>query len=1064
MPSNFGTISTQTIKNSITYKVDTEAIDYNEPLPFTSWINYLKDFENDNTKLINGYRLYLSKWYSAKKIKKETEADFIRSSFVNLLREIILSYSTIEERRFISNIDFTNNDELYSVIPFFNKKFKDICNYYNNLRQTIKFSKYRNSSKGSIDGLEKILTNTLLDSVQAGDLSPLFKSFNLSLSGIKQNLNIKVQELYDDTQYMDISPNLPIENYGNLSTDRLTFSGFNINEIVSDVFLNFDDLIIDSIRKYPFFIDGLDTPFNVNVQVTANDLIYLKDRDFINLVNTSQDDPENVKSNLAISLQKEFIEKFIGTDYYYISTNSTGTEYVSSILFKASEPFANILNKRYPTTATVQNEKLLKNIKNLGGFFCPDKLGYLNFNSFRYDVNVDKEKLEPNKIYIFPDPYKFGNIRGLTQEDYDSPPLIYSEDVSWFRENRTKTYIYGNIKSNPVLKNFYGYYSRSQVIGYQATGMSRSIDSTEFFKGIERDEWANIDVFPLSGIKYPIDARQESLLVINKTLVKFQTDIYGNSYGIYKDVYPTGITRDGRSTDEFISEVEMAFFNYTGGRAGEDGTGRRGVKSNLDNFLNNRTKFCKILDGYQFFDSVYFYNFDYSIVDPAKGYSGVTTRTITQIPPGSGYYTPPLTGIYTTYNINFPYAAPPTFRPTPSPLVVAGYGSGNFLPDIFCDINKITFCLVLECEGFLDPYGNEWKDFSSDNTSFNNFVPVYYTNLLEGGLDINNKVPNFAFPSVFTSTIPISTGAVELLEAYKFDMFGQQPCVVDPNKNIDPFYLLDHKSIVTTPLDTNNYTSVKNISSNLFRNETLYDSRHTVIGDFYIKLNNNNSAVKAHIALEDVYSKYSDDIKDELINKVIDFNVYYNVIAIETENYLIIEKIDFDFINNKFILFSSGENVVRKSKNNLPLENISTIHYNDIERTLTFVRLCQLPELSTINSQVIYPEIYLVDISNPTLNKYYPNFELTIENLQQYNTNDLYYINLDRLDKPALTYNENSKNYLLNYFVKNPNNVFLNAFVEFNIFNTRISILSAGMVVPTYYINDINFHQTYDFN
>lgn len=785
--------------DSIVFGEKTNPVDYFQPLTFTQWVVRTNVSETDSAYLLEQYKLYLLKWYKVKNLDEAQQQDFIRSAYIGLLREIILSYSTLEERRYITNVDLTNDLDLYSVLPFFVKKVKTICSYYNLLRENVKFKKYENSLKGSQFGVETVVLNEIIKSLNALDVIST-DNITFNLSSIKNNISIGINEFFDDTQYFDINPELPYSTYNEGISSREYTS--NLNDLNEKLFTDFESTIVDAIKKYPFFLNDFKTTYSINFQVDSNDLQYLKDKDFINQINNLNED------NLNLQLEKELIQKFIGTDYYFLSTGNTVTQYTSGVLFKAEDKVTNFLNKRFPSTATIPNdESYLKNVKQIGGYFLPDKLGVLNFNTLKYNVSVNTESLQPNKIYVFPDPTKYGNISNLSKTDFETP-LIYEEDVSWMTYNRTAQYIFSNIKSNPLLKDFYAYHSRSQTVGYTPYGMSRDIDSTEFFTGSAKDTWQNTDVFPVIENVYPLEERQENLLVKNKTLAIHKTDIYGNNYGLYKEVNPVGIGPAGTNFGDFISQLELDFFNFTGGRGGLYGTGRRGLDYNqFEELKEQKVKPCLVLDGHLLFDIEQGYNFDYTVVNPEKRYSGVYTRTVTQVPPGSGYYT---SGDYLTtfapdpfinYDIPYPESPPPRFKPLPFPLLLIAYGKGRFLPDDFCDTFTISYCLVLDCITFVDKNSNLLLDYSSDLPTWNTSIPVYYNELLEGSLNTSFVKPDtLSRPATFSFTFPTSSGQIELLNAYNLNLEGQTPCEVSFNTqgapDLEYVYDKDRKSVV----------------------------------------------------------------------------------------------------------------------------------------------------------------------------------------------------------------------------------------------------------------------------
>lgn len=1050
-----------TVPDSIVAGITVNAVDFNEPLTFLNFIVRTNPTETDSAYLVQQYRLYLLEWYKYKKVDKTNSADFVRLSFITFLREVLLNFSSLEERRFVSNANYYNDLDLYSVLPFFTKKIKEICNYYSLLRQNVPFKKYENALKGSQTGVVTLLKNEIYKTLQAVEI--VSSQTNLfSLSAIKNNLSIEVKELFDESQYFDLNPDYPATTYNNELTSD--FYSSNINDFNSKYFTDFDTTIVDAITTYPFYITDFKTNYSINYQVFADDLQYLKDRDFINQINNQN------RNNLNLNLEKELIEKFIGTDYYYLSTGSTINDIVSGVLFKAQDKSTNFLNKRFPSTASFQNENNLKNIRQIGGFFLPDKLGVLNFNNFKYTIDVDKNTLIPNKIYVFPDPYHQGNISNLSRTDFESP-IIYEEDVSWMHYNRTAQYLFANVVSNPLYKNFYAYHSRSETLGYQPIGMSRDIDSTEFFTGTAKSVWNNSDVFPVKNNELPIDERQFNLLVVNKTLTKYRNDLFGNNYGLYKEINPVGVGPDGTNRGDFISQEELDFFNFTGGRAGLYGTGRKGLS--LNQFTALRVKPCMLLDGYVFYDFDKGFNIDLSIPNSDKDISGVTTRTVTQIPPGSGYYTrinaitaSPTPLINYVFAFNNP--PPPTFSPLPAPILVIAYGNGHFCEnspegdciDTYCDIYKVNYCLLLDGVTYVDALSNLRLDFSSDSLQWDTSIPVYYSELLEGSLTNTFTKPNNIDRATFSYTFAPSAQVLIELDAFRFNLGGETPCAITntidyPSPEILN-YTNDVSQFVNLVVPDNYKTSVKNLSTNLTKSKSIYESRYVTEGTLYYKNANTAKVETLENALSTVYEKYPSTISNSIKNGVIDFDIFYNVIFVETKDYLVIDKLNYNYQTNNIEPFDSSKNFLPIYSADKNLEKTSTIFFNEKTNQTFFAKTVLFSELSCSNKKIIYPEIYKIDVASPNLVKLYPNFETTYQNLSVFTHLDDD-TNIERIDKPILSYNEDTQTFLINYFAKNSNNVFVNIFHEFNIKSSNINFIRHVAYKPEFFIKDINF-------
>jgi hypothetical protein len=104
--------------------------------------------------------------------------------------------------------------------------------------------------------------------------------------------------------------------------------------------------------------------------------------------------------------------------------------------------------------------------------------------------------------------------------------------------------------------------------------------------------------------------------------------------------------------------------------------------------------------------------------------------------------------------------------------------------------------------------------------------------------------------------------------------------------------------------------------------------------------------------------------------------------------------------------------------------------------------------------------VYRLDVSDPIVRKLYPNFETNTSTLSNFIHVDSS-INIEKIDKPIISYNEDTNTYLINYLAKDSNNVFCNIFEEFVITNSNIKFLNYVCYKPEYYIQDYNFTYNY---
>lgn len=579
MESKFAVLELQ---SSITYDAtNTKAVDIANPLPFLDWVKYFANVSSDPSFLLSQYKNYVNAWFEVKKDSQTNKQDTIQGLYVSLFKNIAVNYLTQEEKRFVQNADLTKTSEITAILPLLVRKIKDVCLYFVAQRERVKYSTLDHNLKSSPYSIEKITLETLEQSFLDPDINKRFADLGITLDDLKANLAIELEPLYDlETNYYDINPVLPASAY-DATGDRASYFAANSFDFDPDLFIDFDVSVVRAIEKYPVILQELGANFSVNLDFTAQDLQFLKDEDFTTLVNDLD------VNNLKLQNLKEALQHFGGTTFYYLSTNQDKS-FLYGKLFEANS-FANYLNRRFPTIAAVESDKLATEAQ-IGGFFKPDKLGILNFLSFNQTGKLNA--LSANAVYVFPDPNIYGNISGLSRTKLDTP-FSFVEDVSLLKNNHTTNFAFGQAISD-FLTKFKGYQSRSESLNYDAAGVSRFQDPTDYFKGSEKTIWANADVFPPTPSNLlPISQRNQTLLnnLFNKTLVQHKVDIYNNEFAFYKEILTTP--------------------NPISIRAYEQG----------------QTITCLTLDGHTFYDSASGYNFNFDVVDLDHNYSGVTLNT-----------------------------------------------------------------------------------------------------------------------------------------------------------------------------------------------------------------------------------------------------------------------------------------------------------------------------------------------------------------------------------------------------------------------------------------------------
>ena len=222
-----------------------------------------------------------------------------------------------------------------------------------------------------------------------------------------------------------------------------------------------------------------------------------------------------------------------------------------------------------------------------------------------------------------------------------------------------------------------------------------------------------------------------------------------------------------------------------------------------------------------------------------------------------------------------------------------------------------------------------------------------------------------------------------------------------------------------------------NWCSDIFGNQyTLYKNtsgltpieKNEVLGEIWVRTNG-QIVNAANIALSSIFSSYvNSTLYDELTgNGVKNFDIYFDTMVIETSGVLIIESINYDYTTDSIIGKSNKSNYL-----SLALPLTSTIDRELNNEVLSGYDFAKIGEywFSPIEKQLIISvvwllsgvfnaELYSLDINTSNFQKIFPNNTqdaLTFISLSGYST---------IIDKPLLSYDYVSKEYLLSTMVSN---------------------------------------------
>lgn len=406
-----------------------EAKDFERAFTF---IEFIKEFGYDNStsSFINEYKTYLSLWSNKKDAEKnKSDAEFIRENLIDTLKSIVLTYSSYEEQDFIANIDWENEMHRKAIVPFFAEKIKSICDFYKAKRQETHLIINKNKFKGSKISLEQIIYDKIIDFY--------FENKNLKpqIAYLQNNLSISIEQYVDIySDYFDIPRDRkPSEK------SRQEFITANINTPNYEDYLQVSRVVSDLLFSGDIYLEEIPLIAQVGLDLSqkcAGDAATIRDvllnNATINLISL----------NDQIALKRKLYQKYLGCDLYYIYCDTKDNVYID-LLTKADNPSGNLLNCGTSDIAVTESEKL-KLLSHIGLFFKPDKTGILKVNADNYKWEIDKNKLEDETFYVFPDPNKCGDIGNNKSSVY---PLVFEYKLDSYIKNLSS----GFAKDEPLV-------------------------------------------------------------------------------------------------------------------------------------------------------------------------------------------------------------------------------------------------------------------------------------------------------------------------------------------------------------------------------------------------------------------------------------------------------------------------------------------------------------------------------------------------------------------------------------------------------------------------------------
>lgn len=486
--------------------------DYLRPFIFTDWVQRLGNITVSQEALKEEYNKYVRLWKNLKEEKNDHGLK-TKQRYISLLKNIALNYTTDEEKRFLTNIDFDKPRHVEATLNFYSQKIKQITAYISTERENIKYSTDKKKSTGSLKSIQTLIQSEIDHIINELSL----KQGNVPTADELSKKVVKVVELYTTGHKIDKTYEID----------------FDIN-IYKDLTAAIDLCLEDCVPLLEIS-EELVLSVTSNIDRTQETIEQLDYEWFYNYIKKQE--------NLNLHIESEYVQKLIGDDLYTSANNTP------ELLVEASAPWNDITSRGKPVINRLVPTGT-ESLYTLGSTNIPKNLGLLTYYS--YAPVIDTIGTTTNVLNDVTKSYS-----NLSRESTDIN-VKYHEDITWLKADASNDGLFGDIVNAERMPKFFSYRSDEENHETCQVGISRSTDPLGFFTGEGGLDWANEDVFKrkIENI-YPINERQAKLLIGHETVTKWATDIYGNEYALFKNVSPPRDPEQfaaGESIDDFVTD------------------------------------------------------------------------------------------------------------------------------------------------------------------------------------------------------------------------------------------------------------------------------------------------------------------------------------------------------------------------------------------------------------------------------------------------------------------------------------------------------------------------------
>ena len=482
-----------------------DALDRFAPFSYLKFIQTVSETYQPET-LVAFYNDYVNKWNIKVNAKPADEQDKIIGRYRDFLQDVTLNFTTNAEKTFLTQINFENPHDVEIAMSFYSQKIRDIISYYKGKRDKLHYTTIKTRLKGSSFGVDQAATDLIINFLENRSTAAI----DYDISIVKKQLSVTLTEYFDNfANYFNRVPNS--KEYGR------NFKEFDPSDPPeSNIFLTEDPVLIRQVFR------GVGS-------IVAN----LKE-------------PNSLFDN-----KRKQTQKFIGTDFYFLSTDSNGALNVDNngepqLLFEADKPYANFVNQNYPSTASVFSDDIISE-RDLG-FFRPHNSSIVAIEGKRLDYFTSGNS-SPNLLYIFPDPSLYTNTQNI---------LTFIVDTSRSINNRSKGIAVNQPNTDKDSTSFLGY--NSQIPGKRDLNTDLTfLYDQGYIDDSKRDLFGNIFGLVKDNNYYRSNLELETPDQIKSLIFngyEFFDDLYGEGHGFN---YETA------DTSTFTETIRSGLTSFTNG-------------------------------------------------------------------------------------------------------------------------------------------------------------------------------------------------------------------------------------------------------------------------------------------------------------------------------------------------------------------------------------------------------------------------------------------------------------------------------------------------------------------